>query len=72
MFRFASHFSKRKTGKKKADKQSGKSGKPKGNGISPEGRLWEARQCRYAVVFWFSPGFARNTLAAFLPVDFGK
>ncbi|EFK34063.1 hypothetical protein HMPREF0204_13132 [Chryseobacterium gleum ATCC 35910] len=54
------NFSKRKTGKKKADNPSGLSGKPKGNGISPGGWQGNTQQfgeasilpCHYAVVFW--------------------
>ncbi|MDV3950320.1 hypothetical protein CMT75_17540 [Elizabethkingia anophelis] len=43
MHRFAGHFFKRKTGKKKADYEGGLLEKPKGNGISPSGWVWEAR-----------------------------
>jgi len=56
------NFSKRKTGKKKADNPSGLRGKPKGNGISPEGWQRNTQQfgeainlpCHYAVVFWLA------------------
>jgi len=75
------NFSKRKTGKKKADNPSGQGEKPKGNGISPGGWQGNTLQpgeaiilpCHYAVVFWLGRCVAaRYTLAAFLPVDCGK
>jgi hypothetical protein len=50
-------FPKEKTEKMKADKKCGKSGKPKGNGISPEGWICEERAkplCRSLLVFQFA------------------
>jgi len=47
-------FPKEKTEKKKANKKCGESGKPKGNGISPEGWICEERAkplCRSLFVF---------------------
>jgi hypothetical protein len=69
--RCANHFSKRKTGKKKADNQSEQCDKPKGNGIK-EGF------CERRIVFmpnafgWLCAAAARCNLAAFLPVELGK
>jgi len=46
------HFPKEKTEKKKAATQCGKSGKPKGNGIT--GGDPSGEKSVYAVVFWFA------------------
>jgi hypothetical protein len=78
--RFANHFSKRKTGKKKASNQGGQWQKPKGNGISPEG--WQGKKiirrshlialplCRSLLVELCVAD--RRILAAFLPVALWK
>lgn len=44
-------FSQRKTEKKKADKPCGRSGKPKGNGISPARVARQEPLCRSLLVY---------------------